>query len=73
MSHDDDYNDALKQRRTGITATEREAEMDESGLFLGRAETHAKHETEREVAARLAVLELLDPSQRRPTPRRKPC
>ncbi len=67
--HEDDYNDSLKRRRAGMTATEREAEMDESGLFLGPAETHAKHETEQAVAARLAVLELLDPSQKRPTPK----
>jgi len=40
------------------------------GLYTdGEAETHAKQETEREVAARLAALEALDPSQKRPTPR----
>jgi len=44
--------------------------LSDPGQFLGHAETHARQETEREVAARLAVLELLDPSQRRPTPKR---
>lgn len=38
-------------------------------LTDGEAETYAKKETDREVAARLAVLELLDPSQQRPTPK----
>ena len=42
---------------------------DEDGVSLGFAETHAKQETEREIAARLAVLEALDPSQKRPTPK----
>lgn len=36
---------------------------------LGFAETYAKQETEREIAARLAALEALDPSQKRPTPK----
>jgi hypothetical protein len=36
---------------------------------LGEAETYAKQETEREIAARLAVLEASDPSQKRPTPK----
>ena len=38
-------------------------------VSLGKAETHAAQETKREVAARLAVLEALDPSQKRPTPK----
>jgi ribosome maturation protein Sdo1 len=38
-------------------------------VSLGKAETHAKQETEREIAARLAALEAIDPSQKRPTPR----
>lgn len=35
----------------------------------GQAEIEAIHEIDREVAARLAALEALDPSQKRPTPR----
>lgn len=42
---------------------------DEDEALLGFAETYAKQETEREIAARLAVLEALDPSQKRPTPK----
>jgi len=38
-------------------------------VSLGTAETYAKQETEREIAARLAALEALDPSQKRPTPK----
>ena len=38
-------------------------------VSLGEAETYAKQETEREIAARLACLELLDASQKRPTPK----
>ncbi len=68
MSHHD-YNHALKQRRAGARASERTLPMSDPGLYLGHAETHARHEIEREVAARLAVLEFLDPSQQRPTPR----
>lgn len=41
----------------------------EGEVSLGKAETYAKQETEREVAARLALLEALDPSQKRPTPK----
>lgn len=41
----------------------------EGEISLGKAETYAKDETSREVAARLAALEALDPSQKRPTPR----
>jgi hypothetical protein len=43
--------------------------LSDPGRFLGHAETHARHETEREIAARLAVLELLDPFQKRPKPK----
>ena len=39
-------------------------------MALGPSETHAKQETEREIAARLAALEAIDPSQKRPTPKR---
>lgn len=67
MSHD--YNHALKRRRPAALASERTLPMSDPGLFLGPAETHAKRETENEVAARLALLELMDPSQRRPTPK----
>jgi hypothetical protein len=42
--------------------------LSDPGMYLGPAETHAKRETEQEVAARLAVLEALDPSQARPKP-----
>jgi len=35
----------------------------------GQAEIEAMHEIDQEVAARLAALEALDPSQKRPTPR----
>jgi len=38
-------------------------------ISLGTAETYAKQETEREIAARLAAFEALDPSQQRPTPK----
>jgi hypothetical protein len=38
-------------------------------VSLGKAETYAKQETERDIAARLAALEALDPSQKRPTPK----
>jgi len=41
-------------------------------VSLGEAETYAKRETEREIAARLAALEALDPSQKRPTPKPNP-
>ena len=43
--------------------------MSDPGLYLGPAETHAAQETKREIAARLAALEALDPSQKRPTPK----
>ena len=43
--------------------------MSDPGLYLGPAETHATQETKREIAARLAALEALDPSQKRPTPK----
>ena len=47
--------------------------LHDCGLFTdGEAETYAKQETEREVAARLAALEALDPSQKRPTPKPSP-
>ncbi len=36
----------------------------------GQAEIEAMHEIDQEVAARLAALEALDPSQKRPTPKR---
>ena len=39
-------------------------------MAIGPSETHAAQETKREIAARLAALEAIDPSQRRPTPRR---
>jgi hypothetical protein len=43
------------------------------GLFTdGEAETYAKQETDRDVAARLVALEALDPSQKRPTPKPSP-
>jgi len=61
---ENDYNTSLKQRCVGTVASDRDP--GENGLFLGHAETHAKSETEREIAARLAMLELFDPSQRRP-------
>ncbi len=35
----------------------------------GQNELEALHEVDKEVAARLAGLEALDPSQKRPTPR----
>ena len=65
----DDYNDSLKQRRPGVRASERTLPMSDPGLCLGPAETYAKQETEREIAVRLAALEALDPSQKRPTPK----
>jgi len=66
----DDYNHALKNRRPGARACERTLPMSDPGLRLGPVETYAKQETEREIAARLAALEALDPSQKRPTPKR---
>jgi hypothetical protein len=66
--HEHDYNHALKRRRPAVTASERRLPLSDPGMYLGPAETHAKRETEREVAARLAVLEALDPSQTRPKP-----
>jgi hypothetical protein len=69
MGRDDAYNDSLKTRRRSVCASERQLPLSDPGQYLGPAETHAKQETEREIAARLAVLELLDPSQRRPTPK----
>ncbi len=71
MSHHD-YNHALKQQRLGVRASERTLPMSDPGLYLGPAETYAKQETEREIAARLAALEALDPSQKRPTPKPNP-
>ena len=65
----DDYNHALKNRRPGARASERTLPMSAPGLYLGPAETHAAQETKREIAARLAALEALDPSQKRPTPK----
>lgn len=66
----DDYNDALKRRRPAAMASERQLPLSDPGQYLGPVEAHAKQETEREIAARLAALELLDPSQKRPTPKR---
>ena len=43
--------------------------LDNLETCLGPAETYAAQETKREVAARLAALEAIDPSQKRPTPR----
>ncbi len=68
MSHHD-YNHALKRRRPGARACDRTLPVSDPGIYLGPAETYAKQETEREIAARLAVLEALDPSQKRPTPK----
>lgn len=61
----------LRQRQLSRRAWERlEQPMPGDGeVSLGEAETYAKQETEREIAARLACLELLDPSQKRPTPK----
>ena len=42
---------------------------DDDEISLGKAETYTKQETEREIAARLAALEALDPSQKRPMPK----
>ena len=39
-------------------------------LVADWAAIEATHRTDREVAARLAALEALDPSQKRPTPKR---
>jgi hypothetical protein len=69
MFHQDDYNYALKRRRPAVSASERHLPLSDPGMYLGPAETHAKQETEREIAARLATLELLDASQERPTPK----
>ena len=69
MFHQDDYNSALKRRRPAVSASERHLPLSDPGMYLGPAETHAKQETEREIAARLATLELLDASQERPTPK----
>ena len=44
--------------------------LDDLEACLGPAETYAAQETKREVAARLAALEALDPSQKRPVPKR---
>lgn len=38
-------------------------------VSLGAVETYARQETEREIAARLAAFEALDPSQKRPMPK----
>jgi hypothetical protein len=49
-----------------------EADFDEEqsdGLFANEA----MRETDREIAARLAALEALDPSQKRPTPKPDGC
>jgi len=69
MFHHDDYNHALKRRRPAASASERCLPLSDPGMYLGPAETHAKQETERAIAARLAALEFLDPSQKRPTPK----
>jgi hypothetical protein len=66
--HEHDYNHALKRRWPAVTASERRLPLSDPGMYLGPAETHAKRETDQEVAARLAVLEALDPSQARPKP-----
>jgi hypothetical protein len=63
--------------RTPDEQTEHEAWvrqfLHDCGLFTdGEAETYAKQETEREVAARLAALEALDPSQKRPAAKPSP-
>jgi len=65
---------ALRHRQLSRQAWERlEQPMpSDGGLSLGEAETYAKRETEREIAARLAALEALDPSQKRPTPKPNP-
>ena len=69
-SYDNDHC-ALRHRQLSRRAWERlEQPMPSTGeVSLGEAETYAKQETEREIAARLAVLETLDPSQKRPTPK----
>ena len=59
MSHD--HNHALKRRRPAALASERTLPMSDPGLFLGPAETHAKRETENEVAARLDGFLLAHP------------
>jgi hypothetical protein len=64
-----DHNHALKQRQPGARASERVLPMSNPGLYLGPIESYVKQETEREIAARLAALEMLDPSQKRPTPK----
>ena len=79
-----DYNYALKTPRVGgATARPRQARLcsvPSNGMAsflvgergspgdIGHIETLVKRETEQAVAARLAALELLDPSQKRPTP-----
>lgn len=71
MLHND-YSPALKlRRRFNQRALEQlERPMPSEGeVSVGEAETYAKQETEREIAALLAALELLDPSQKRPTPK----
>jgi hypothetical protein len=65
------YGRTLRHRQLSRQAWERlEQPMPGDGeVSLGTAETYAKQETEREIAARLAALEALDPSQKRPTPK----
>ena len=67
----DNFGRALRHRQLSRQAWERlEQPMPGNGeVSLGKAETYAKQETEREIAARLAAMEALDPSQKRPTPK----
>jgi hypothetical protein len=79
MGHENDYNYALKTPRVGATgrarllcAEQRDGDLrrpNASPGDIGHIETLVKRETEQAVAARLAALELLDPSQKRPTPK----
>lgn len=79
MGHENDYNSGLKSRRLPaaararlLCAEQRDGEIprpDADPGEIGHIETLVKRETEQAIAARLAALELLDPSQKRPTPR----
>jgi len=79
IGHENDYNHTLKRPRPRafaqarlLCAEQRDGEMRRPGADpgeIGHVETFVKRETEQAIAARLAALELLDPSQKRPTPK----
>jgi len=74
MGNENDYNDALKRKRPGVTASASASAFNRSLTPTQRAacEASADRETNDEIARRLAALEAGDPSQHRPSPKPSP-